>query len=411
MFASSSRMSFLCLKSAKQTINIERAFRISSVDFLWGKKNQPPSSDEKSDNPIDRIKKINVIHKDVIIASKQFERVNKDKESYISLIDSFKKEGRAVQRQGQVEFIYGALRCLRDFNLHKDLEVYKALMDVFPKDRMVVRNFFQEAGTYYPKQQFCALALLEEMEYNNVIPDKAMEDLVISIFGKRSRVWQKIARQVYWFSKLKNANPFPLPEHLPDDALELAKIAIRRMSLDLQAQISIFSTAKIENCIDKTWIVSSQSPAQKDLLDNLQENKTVYVYGPFRVWLRSVSISYFVLRGPPYKSNLTTYEDDDDPFDVHNLPLKVYGGKSKSEALKDSYKIHQQQEGDVLALCATGTSSRDSVLSWIRILETLNPNLCKLQCIFTLKAPVYDVSVINQSIDDDESNAERCSKL
>lgn len=31
--------------------------------------------------------------------------------------------------------------------------------------------------------------------------------------------------------------------------------------------------------------------------------------------------------------------------------------------------VHQQDDGTILAICATGTSSKDSLLSWIRLLE------------------------------------------
>jgi len=35
--------------------------------------------------------------------------------------------------------------------------------------------------------------------------------------------------------------------------------------------------------------------------------------------------------------------------------------------------VHEQEDGVILAVCATGTSSHDSVLSWIRFL--VNPSL------------------------------------
>lgn len=39
----------------------------------------------------------------------------------------------------------------------------------------------------------------------------------------------------------------------------------------------------------------------------------------------------------------------------------------------------------IFSVCATGTSSKDSVLSWIRCLQKDNPVLSELHIVFTLK--------------------------
>lgn len=49
--------------------------------------------------------------------------------------------------------------------------------------------------------------------------------------------------------------------------------------------------------------------------------------------------------------------------------------------------VHEQEDGIIMAICSTGTSGRDSLLSWIRLLEQTNPRISKLPIIFTLKAP------------------------
>ena len=33
--------------------------------------------------------------------------------------------------------------------------------------------------------------------------------------------------------------------------------------------------------------------------------------------------------------------------------------------------VHEQEDGTILAVCATGSSSRDSLLSWVRKLEVI----------------------------------------
>lgn len=47
--------------------------------------------------------------------------------------------------------------------------------------------------------------------------------------------------------------------------------------------------------------------------------------------------------------------------------------------------VFEQEDGTYFACCATGTSTKDSLLSWIRCLQDSNPILSELAVIFTLK--------------------------
>lgn len=48
---------------------------------------------------------------------------------------------------------------------------------------------------------------------------------------------------------------------------------------------------------------------------------------------------------------------------------------------------HHQDDGIIYAVCATGTSKKDSLLSWIRLLqENGNPKLKDLAVLFRLKS-------------------------
>jgi signaling intermediate in Toll pathway protein len=76
-----------------------------------------------------------------------------------------------------------------------------------------------------------------------IMPDKEMETLIIEIFSKYSSPWRKCARMTYWMTKFRNANPFPMPDPLPNDALELALLAIKRMCIDVQTKISVLSVS------------------------------------------------------------------------------------------------------------------------------------------------------------------------
>lgn len=87
---------------------------------------------------------------------------NKNKEAFLEMINIFINKDK--DRRGQVEFIYAALKYMKDFGVHKDLEVYKKLLEVFPEEKMVPRNIFQAEFMHYPKHQQCAIDLLEQME-------------------------------------------------------------------------------------------------------------------------------------------------------------------------------------------------------------------------------------------------------
>lgn len=86
--------------------------------------------------------------------------------------------------------------------------------------------------------------------------------------------------------------------------------------------------------------------------------------------------------------------------DVRDLPmpdfLKPFGQKPKPKdkvALKRS--IHQQDDGTIFAICATGTSTKDSLLSWVRLLQKNgNPNLENVPVLFKFKSHVNDKALV-----------------
>lgn len=58
--------------------------------------------------------------------------------------------------------------------------------------------------------------------------------------------------------------------------------------------------------------------------------------------------------------------------------------------------VHQQEDGTVMAVCATGSSSRDSLLSWVRLLQLANPRLSEIPVLFTLKSPIGDTEPLRE---------------
>merc|ERR1719471_1570750 len=109
----------------------------------------------------------------------------------------------------------------------------------------------------------------------------------------------------------------------------------------------------------------------------------------------SPQVSYFILRGPPVPP-LPDLDTDNDDFSV--MSLWVSGERSKAGTVVKEPSVHEQEDGTILAICATGTSSRDSLLSWIRKLEDTNPNLAKMAVLFTLTSPLGPVLPVTEEI-------------
>lgn len=81
-----------------------------------------------------------------------------------------------------------------------------------------------------------------------------MEDMLVNIFGKKGHPVRKFWRMMYWMPKFKNASPWPLPNPMPNDILELAKVAVKRMcTVDLSSKVTVYETNAVENSLDDTW--------------------------------------------------------------------------------------------------------------------------------------------------------------
>ena len=89
----------------------------------------------------------------------------RNKETFKAALQLYIKR-HGVYRRGHVEFMYAALERMREFQVHRDIEAYKALIDIFPKEKMVPRSIWQVEMMHYPKQQQCCIDILDEMEYN-----------------------------------------------------------------------------------------------------------------------------------------------------------------------------------------------------------------------------------------------------
>ncbi|XP_014217677.1 evolutionarily conserved signaling intermediate in Toll pathway, mitochondrial [Copidosoma floridanum] len=305
---------------------------------------------------------------------------SKNKESFLECLRMYTNSpGKKVDR---ILFIYAALKYMEEFEVHKDLEIYKAILDILPKGSMVPTNVFQTWFMHYPKEQYCAVALLEQMEDNSVMPDPEMESMLLNIFSSHGLPTQKYWKMMYWMPKFKNLNPWPVPKPIPNDPFELAKLAMVKISsIDVQSVVSVFDTHEVEDSIDKTWIVSAMAPKQSELLRKHDKSKAIYVEGPYRIYVATKSVDYFILRADPAPNRKYPDVDTDAVDRIRNPYLEA----TTSKDIIVVPSVHEEVDATIFAICATGTSSKDTLLSWVRCLQRSNPVLGELAIVFTLK--------------------------
>lgn len=103
---------------------------------------------------------------ELMLRGKFGELTNKNRESFLSMVNLF--VDRDKHRRHHVEFIYAALKHMKQFGVERDIEVYKSILDVMPKGKFIPTNMFQAEFMHYPKNQECAIFLLDQMEYNGL---------------------------------------------------------------------------------------------------------------------------------------------------------------------------------------------------------------------------------------------------
>ena len=304
----------------------------------------------------------------------------------------FYNDGKFVSRMSYVEFIDEALAKLKNLGLEKDLNAYKELLRVFPPGKFWPRRWDSNFGLFNAPQQLAAVRVLHQMELNGLRPDKDFEKIIIDAFSKKSDVWVKVIRMNFWSMKGRNIDPNPLPEKLPEEAHQKAKVALSRMLEDPKSIITITNSSRVPQSVDKTWIVFSQSPDQKVIIDRLPEESILYVEEGGEVYVGKDYLTYYLLK---YRVDDETRERKTrrtvvPNFDYNTLKVKFYG-KPIKEVLADMLDKHFVDSGYVLGLCITGTSSQDSLLSWIKILQERNPLMNKHNVIFQMRRRVPEL--------------------
>ncbi|XP_051935764.1 evolutionarily conserved signaling intermediate in Toll pathway, mitochondrial [Hippocampus zosterae] len=336
-----------------------------------------------------------------------FAAEHKTKASFAEALQAFAKAD--VRRRGHVEFIYAALKKMPEFGVERDLAVYNQLLDVFPKEVFVPRNFIQRMFNHYPRQQECAVQLLEQMENYGVMPNVETKVLLVQIFGAKAHPMRKYQRIMYWFPKFKHANPFPIPHHLPEDPVELARFSLKRIANDLDAKVTVYQMP----CTDATesghqislpHIVGIQSPDQMELLGKHDPSRPVFVEGPFPLWLRKTCVHYYVLRAEPVPPG-DKVEESFDPERCLYYPLQLDLDFDRDFGDLETFDVEDLDEGPVFAMCMTSQGDQATLNQWISGLQESNPILGQIPTVFRLQAGTRELRAETSR---EESPREEC---
>ena len=138
---------------------------------------------------------------------------------------------RDKHRRTHLKFIGTALERVDEFGIQKNIQVYKDMLDLFPKGRFVNRTLFDALWPRRTPQMELALKILQKMEDEGIRPDDEVHDILLQIFGRASYPLQKCRRMVYWFDRYENIDPYRL-KLTPSSPVELSKIALKQMDKD-----------------------------------------------------------------------------------------------------------------------------------------------------------------------------------
>uniref|UniRef100_A0AC34PV66 Evolutionarily conserved signaling intermediate in Toll pathway, mitochondrial n=1 Tax=Panagrolaimus sp. JU765 TaxID=591449 RepID=A0AC34PV66_9BILA len=320
----------------------------------------------------------------------QFRRIpkeNRNKATFNAAIQLF--QHNRMRTRGLVEFLNTALKYLKEYNLHKDLDTYKALLNVFPKGPLIPTNVFQKVSLHYPLQQHCCVKILDEMEWNGVQPDKEVHDIVANIFGEWNFATRKIKRMLYWMPKLKYTNKYLDRRQVENQNLTatlLARIALKMMCRDPGTLFTLVRTR--DGSVDistgsevSSWLMSAQSPLQRHLISQLPEKTTINVDGPKLVYVMDKRVQYFVMSCPPWDIDFNEFVEQNDLYEASSFAQRLL---NENDTLI-SRNLHQQPDETILAMAVFENPTEQMALQWINHLTESNKNLLKSNILFRIK--------------------------
>ena len=176
--------------------------------------------------------------------------------------------------------------------------------------------------------------------------------------------------------------------------LDYAVFALNRMCkpADVETKVNIHYTdelGEIDNKDEITWIVSAQSTKQKELLLEHDNKIPIFVDGPNFCWVKSKMIEYYLMKTDPLNSTkeklkiIKEYDEDDltKAYDMFSDPFNSKALANK----KPELSVHELIDGNIYAICCTGTQSKTSLYNWTKFLELENKTLRDKLIVFRIQ--------------------------
>lgn len=163
------RFQFRSYCNAAKQFKKQNASAVANESFSNGNKNRKQNENNTENEKESSEKETNNEQQsdtDLMIRGQFNQLENKSRESFLGMVHMFTQ--RDKHRRHHVEFIYAALKHMEEFGVERDLEIYREILNVMPKGKMIATNMFQAEFMHYPKQQDCAVFLLDQMEYNGL---------------------------------------------------------------------------------------------------------------------------------------------------------------------------------------------------------------------------------------------------
>lgn len=298
-------------------------------------------------------------------------RPKRNKETFMAAVSAFREN----KPRGHVEFINTALKYIKDYGIHKDLDVYKALLNIFPKGKMIPQNTFQRIFLHYPMQQNCCVKVLDEMEWHGVHPDKEIHDIVVNAFGEWNFATRKVKRMLYWMPKLRYSNKYLDRRNVEGKSLtpaELAGVALKMMCPDPGTAISLTRHAGRDG--DSPWFAFAQSLTQKNLIQELKSDTEVFIDGPHNVYVMEHPVEYVVMSCDPVHAPVDEFKHEELEED-----FSQWFTEWKNERYERKRSVHEQKHETILALGAMHRTDNKTATLWLERLQEDNPSLSRLK--------------------------------
>ncbi|CAJ0933308.1 unnamed protein product, partial [Mesorhabditis belari] len=312
-------------------------------------------------------------HTGLVHVEKQFESVppsERNKEAFYAALIIFKER----QPRSYVDFLHSALKYMKDFGVHKDLEAYKALLNIFPKGKLIPQNQWQKIFLHYPLQQNCCVKVLDEMEWHGVQPDKETHDIVVNAFGEWNFATRKVKRMLYWMPKLRHSNKYldrRLLEKGPLSQADLAGLLLRTISRDPGSKLHLWKSPSTSNSVNNEWIAYSQSILQKNLISRLDPMTDIFIDGPFLSYVMDKPVKYVTIKCLP-DGALQDFQPKEENDDYANW----FQEWTESRTFRRT--IHEQKNETILGLACLSTFNNAMAQRLVELLNAHTPKLSEM---------------------------------